>query len=686
MNTLRRLVLFCLMAFGASSLAVAQLTIVEPNGGEEYSVGSTVFIEWEGVPLNDTVRIEYSTDRGGTWNLITDRGTGLLHIWRPVPNTPSDTCLLRISSRASSTDSVLYLPSEFTPGRKELINYAEFSRDGRKVLGTSSNGYVFIWDAFTKAVLLRLLVEPPEDPNNFTQPIYPARFSPDGNSFAVVGPMKDSVDSFVRIYNAVTGALIREWSRPQFRPGFDQSVTCAYSPDGTTLLVTGQRYGILYNVNDGSQRLLLEGYSDSNVAGGTYRYGLMGDGDWTSDGSVIVGWDHAVGMVVSDASTGAVIRKFPTDKTFYLAYVRRSPDDTRIIAAGTDFDTLTRRGTQSPRVKLWDVAAGTEVLQFNAFTRFARWADYSEDGSYIAAVGSDVQGAGELLKLFDPVTGAFRRVVGTHQGNMLSVDLGPDPDRILVACNDGARIFTSPTTVAGQTDISDAVWSITRSSAEIVQISIPMLESNQGEFIDAPLTISNPSAALATGATQVDVNLSFNATLLDPVEATPKGTIANGIRTIPISVPITENPVLTTLRFRAALGNDSTTVLDLDSARADLPGLTVVENDGEFRLLDLCYAGGARLVNPDGVSALRVTARHPATGTADAELRIPASGPVQLFLSDMDGRTVRTYLRGRMEAGVYEARVDLAELSSGAYFLVLQTSDALQTVRMEVGR
>lgn len=685
MRLLTRAILACALLASISSPVFAQLRIVAPNGGESYPVGSGVTIRWSGVPFSDTVRIEYSINRGATWDLITDRGTGLQYLWRPVPNRPSDSCLLRITSRSASTDSVLYLPAEYVTGRREPVMYAEFSRDGTKVIGTGSNGYVFIWDAYTKAVLLSLLVEPPENPNSFTQPIYPARFSPDGNSFAVTGPIKNSINSYVRIYDANSGALVREWVRPQFVPGVSQSVSCAYSPDGTRLLVTGQRYGLIYNVSDGMQAVLLEGYSDSSVSAGVYRYGLMSDGDWTSDGGTIAGWDFGVGMVISDASAGGIIRTFATEKTFRPAAVRRSPDNSRIIAAGYDFDTLTGGGTLSPRVKLWDVGGG-EVLVFNPFSRFARWADYISDGSAIAAVGSDVQGQPESLKLFDPVTGAFLRTVGTHQGNMLSVHSGPDPDRILVACNDGARIFVPPGTSGGESDLSDAAWSIARSNAEIVTISIPRLDANQGEFIDAPLTISAPAAALATGATRIDVNLSFNATLLDPAGGTPRGTVSGGIRTIPISVPITGDSVLTTLRFRAALGNDSATVLDLDSARADLPALTVAENDGEFRLLDLCYAGGARLVNPDGVAALRIRVPNPSSGTAEADLYLPSAGPALLFLSDVQGRIVRTCLRRELEAGRHGAQIDLRGLPDGRYFLVLRTSAGVSTVAMEVAQ
>ncbi len=78
-------------------MANNSLRLVHPNGGEEFLVGiDTVFI-WEGVLPTDTVKLEYSTDAGDTWNLITDKATGLRYIWKGVPDTPSKKCLGRVS-------------------------------------------------------------------------------------------------------------------------------------------------------------------------------------------------------------------------------------------------------------------------------------------------------------------------------------------------------------------------------------------------------------------------------------------------------------------------------------------------------------------------------------------------------------------------------------------------------------
>ncbi len=72
------------------------IRLLHPNGGERFPVGITTELTWTGVLPTDTVRLDYSIDGGDSWIPITDRGLGLRHPWR-VPNTPSETCLARVS-------------------------------------------------------------------------------------------------------------------------------------------------------------------------------------------------------------------------------------------------------------------------------------------------------------------------------------------------------------------------------------------------------------------------------------------------------------------------------------------------------------------------------------------------------------------------------------------------------------
>ncbi len=96
-------------------------TVVQPNGGEELIVGTRYPVTWEKIFV-DTVKLEYSTDGGSSWNLITENAISstspIIHpkkiidpnyfsdeienTWQydwTVPNTISSDCLLRASDK-----------------------------------------------------------------------------------------------------------------------------------------------------------------------------------------------------------------------------------------------------------------------------------------------------------------------------------------------------------------------------------------------------------------------------------------------------------------------------------------------------------------------------------------------------------------------------------------------------------
>ena len=73
------------------------LTVTSPNGGEIWGAGEIDTIKWISSGI-DTVKIEYTTDGGSSWNTIVAKTpSDGLHPWT-VPNTPSVNCLVRISN------------------------------------------------------------------------------------------------------------------------------------------------------------------------------------------------------------------------------------------------------------------------------------------------------------------------------------------------------------------------------------------------------------------------------------------------------------------------------------------------------------------------------------------------------------------------------------------------------------
>ncbi|PKL86663.1 MAG: hypothetical protein CVV22_00810 [Ignavibacteriae bacterium HGW-Ignavibacteriae-1] len=82
--------------------AVKTLKLIQPNGGEVFLVGKDTLITWDGIPPDEPVKIEYSTNNGSDWTTIVEKTSGLSYNWR-VPNTPSDNCIARVTAKAQTS-------------------------------------------------------------------------------------------------------------------------------------------------------------------------------------------------------------------------------------------------------------------------------------------------------------------------------------------------------------------------------------------------------------------------------------------------------------------------------------------------------------------------------------------------------------------------------------------------------
>ena len=78
------------------------LTLLGPNGSENWIAGTTQNITYNPTGGVTTVRLYYSTNNGTSWNLITSSTSGGLYAWT-VPNTPSSQCLVRVEDIANPT-------------------------------------------------------------------------------------------------------------------------------------------------------------------------------------------------------------------------------------------------------------------------------------------------------------------------------------------------------------------------------------------------------------------------------------------------------------------------------------------------------------------------------------------------------------------------------------------------------
>jgi len=75
---------------------------------------------------------------------------------------------------------------------------------------------------------------------------------------------------------------------------------------------------------------------------------------------------------------------------------------------------------------------------------------------------------------------------------------------------------------------------------------------------------------------------------------------------------------------------------------------------------------------------------NPARGVLALRFSLPAQGPAWLGLYDVSGRVVRTFVNNVMEAGDYDLRQDVSDVSPGVYFVRLVTPGATMHERLIV--
>lgn len=198
-------------------------------------------------------------------------------------------------------------------------------------------------------------------------------------------------------------------------------------------------------------------------------------------------------------------------------------------------------------------------------------------------------------------------------------------------------------------------------------------------------------------------DLSFNSTLLVPNFPYSADKIENGIRTVTVlldaddswfienepkqsKVQADETSVMQ-LEFSTALGNDSTTTLNINNSKVlGKAKLKINEEDGTFRLLDLCKEGGVRLFDASNQFSLETPNPNPITKNAIIKYELLENGYITLDLFDYMGNKVRNLVSNYKQIGQYSVMLDINQLAAGIYFLRLQSPNQSIAKKIQIER
>jgi hypothetical protein len=266
-----------------------------------------------------------------------------------------------------------------------------------------------------------------------------------------------------------------------------------------------------------------------------------------------------------------------------------------------------------------------------------------------------------------------------------------------ITCDSIGDIYLSGSAISSNFITTDNSYDRTlkgQTDAFIMKLSFPPkpilqvgdVSGKPGDIVEVPIYLKNPVAIKNAGITKLNVDLSFNSTLLAPI-VVPKGTVQNSIRTIPLTLPVNPdtNFIISKIKMIVGLGNTEQTPLKLKNLVL-IGGTSDIDTvDGKFTLLGICNEGGNRLLNPSDTVKLLIAKPNPAGNEVEIGYQLIESGRTSLFITNANGEVIKTIFDKEISDYNYNTiRIDTREMPSGSYFVILQTPTERQSLRLEV--
>jgi len=209
-------------------------------------------------------------------------------------------------------------------------------------------------------------------------------------------------------------------------------------------------------------------------------------------------------------------------------------------------------------------------------------------------------------------------------------------------------------------------------------MKLDSIETKTSTIVEYPVKLTLDSKVLKSGASAVNFDVTYNNTLLYPMENYSL-TNENGYTTIKfVNVPLTTDPIqiLQTLRFKTGLGNAIETPLTINNFEliGTAEEVDVSLFDGHLKLTDVCYDGGVRLLNPNSQITMSRISPNPVDSKITIDLTLIEIGKTEVAIYNLMGEKVKIiFSKDITETGNISINSEISDLSNGQYVVIFTT-------------
>lgn len=290
-------------------------------------------------------------------------------------------------------------------GHTDGVTHAAFSPDGKYIVSTSVDKTIRIWQVDSLPGFFS--VEKMKMIGTGKRTI----FSNDGKKIISIS-YSDYYDNIIQIWDAKTGFELKRLI------GHKRTInSIALSPDGQHIASASSDKSIrIWDIETGELLSLIQGHNDE-----VYAVAYSPDGKYLASASS----DETIR--IWDATTGIEIKRIESEEEYIPSLVFSL--DGRLIAAA-DFSLI----------KIWDIETGEEHKRIDT-DNLVKHVAYSPDGQYIVAATDN-----DILRLWNATTGVLVREMAGHAKGINCVAFSPNGEYIVSASEDSTvRIWNVET-------------------------------------------------------------------------------------------------------------------------------------------------------------------------------------------------------------------------------------------------